>query len=151
MALGKLVRCFLSPPLGSGQSRGSGFEPQSPGWGSCPGSTSPLAFPRAACSQRSDLPLSPASWPSALMKHLMYTQGCSYEMELVGEPLKCIYSLRPMLLTLLDASGCTVCEVSGLLQVRKGSLCELAALWSQNSAAREAIVAFMMLSGLPSF
>ena len=76
--------------------------------------------PSVACSRRNLTCHSPASWSSALIKHLMYTQGWSHEMELVGEHLKCIYSLRHMLLTLLDASGCTESVKCPVFQVRKG-------------------------------
>lgn len=109
---GKLLRC-LQLPTRQRAKQGLWLRATVPGVG-LPVLAPPVPWPSpsAACSGRNLTCHSPASWPSALMKHLMYTQGCSYEMELVGEHLKCTYSLRHMLLTLLDASGCTVCEVS---------------------------------------
>ena len=76
-----------TPPLGSRQ-RGSGFKPRSPGVGP-PVLALPLPWPFPQCSllapQQNLTCHNPASSSPTLLKHLMYTQGCSHETEQVEE------------------------------------------------------------------
>lgn len=142
MALGKLVRCFQLPTRQRAK-QGLWLRATVPGVGLLTWLHQSLGLPPGQPVLRGIDLSQPCFMAICIDEAPNVYPGCSHEMELVGEPLKCIYSLRPMLLTSWMRSNAQ--SVASAFQVRKGSLCELALWSSEFSRCSEAIVACMML------